>query len=191
MTFHQLITHFTWEQARTIAQTIQALVLSSVPFAAGYWFFKKRKFYPRANLKHQVIHKFLDNGELLIRVVVEIVNQGDVSIDLKKSEVLVQWVLPLRDHIREQINHAVKNHKKDVLWPTIGEKEVMIKRLIESGESDYEYFDIIINSKYREVKTILITTIFDKSSVKSKNQDQVWRLSTFHDLPDIDKENEQ
>jgi len=190
MTFYQLITNFTWEQARTIAQTIQALVLSSVPFVAGYWFLKKRKFYPRANLKHQVIHKFLDNGELLIRVVVEIVNQGDVSIELKKSEVLVQWVLPLRDHIREQIDHAVKNHKQDVLWPTIGGKEVMIKRLIESGESDYEYFDIIIDSKYREVKTILITTIFDKSSVKSKNkdQDQVWRLSTFHDL---DKENEQ
>ena len=101
--------------------------------------------------------------------------------------------MPLRDHIREQIDHAVKNHKQDVLWPTRGGKEVMIKRLIESGESDYEYFDIIIDSKYREVKTILITTIFDKSSVKSKNkdQDQVWRLSTFHDLHDVDKENEQ
>ena len=144
MTFYQLITNFTWEQARTIAQTIQALVLSSVPFAAGYWFFKKRKFYPRANLKHQVIHKFLDNGELLIRVVVEIVNQGDVSIELKKSEVLVQWVLPLRDHIREQINHAVKNHKQDVLWPTIGGKEVMIKRLIESVTSSNGFGIVLV-----------------------------------------------
>jgi hypothetical protein len=184
MTFYQLITNFTWEQARTIAQTIQALVLSSVPFVAGYWFLKKRKFYPRANLKHQVIHKFLDNDQLLIRVVVEIINPGDVSIELENAEIWIQWILPLVPDVCNQINHATKNSRKDILWPVVGRNKVLIKRTIESNESDYEYFDIMITGDYTSVKTILVTSIFDK---KIKSKDQVWRLSTFYDLVDDDE----
>jgi hypothetical protein len=183
MNFPQLIQNFlvseNWLQARTIAQTIQALVLSSVPFGAGYWFFKKRKFYPRANLKHQVIHKFLDDDQLLIRVVVEIMNPGDVSIRLENAEIRVQWILPLVSDVRDQINHAIKNSKKDILWPVIGSNKVLTQRTIESNESDYEYFDIMVTGDYTSVKTILVTSIFDKN-IKSK--DQVWRLSTFYDL---------
>lgn len=56
-----------------------------------------------------------------------------------------------------------------------------VNRTIESGETDYEYFDIIVPPEFHEVQEVIVTSIFEQP-ISSRKNEQVWRFSDFYNI---------
>ena len=81
MAFLQLIQnfliHINWEQARTIVQTFQSIATIFALVAGVRAYYLSRKPFPKVTQKHSVIHEFLDQNMLWIRVNLEIKNERE------------------------------------------------------------------------------------------------------------------
>jgi hypothetical protein len=169
MAFLQLIQNFliniNWEQARNIAQTVQSIVTIFAVAVGSFVYFTSRKPFPKVTQKHTVIHEFLDEDILWIRVTLEINNQGLVRLALQELEAHVQIITPLLNDTREQIEQFKNDKYPDVDWLSINGREIdlaKIRKTIEPGEIDYIFCDFILqddeNFAYSKVSMILITT---------------------------------
>ena len=157
--------HIDWEKARNIAQTLQSIVTIFAVVVGSFVYFASRKPFPKVTKKHTVIHEFLDEDILWIRVTLEINNQGLVRLALQELEAHVQIITPLLNDTRKQIQQFKNDKYPDVDWLSINGREIdldKIRKKIEPGETDYIFCDFILqddeNFAYSKVSMILITT---------------------------------
>jgi hypothetical protein len=157
--------HIDWEKARNIAQTLQSIVTIFAVVVGSFVYFASRKPFPKVTQKHTVIHEFLDEDILWIRVTLEINNQGLVRLALQELEAHVQIITPLLNDTRKQIQQFKNDKYPDVDWLSINGREIdldKIRKKIEPGETDYIFCDFILQDDehfaYSKVSMILITT---------------------------------
>jgi hypothetical protein len=141
MTFYQLITNFTWEQARTIVQTFQSIATITALAVGVCVYYASRKPFPKVTQKHSVIHEFLDQNILWIRVNLEIKNEGLVLLALQKLDAQIEIITPLMSPTREKIqqfNERNNEEKLTVDWLSINERTIDLTKThirIEPGET--------------------------------------------------------
>jgi hypothetical protein len=149
--------------------TIVALV------AGAWWVLRRRRPYPRANLRHIVSHVPLNDDTYLVRLTVAIENVGDVLLRLEESLVGVQQVLPVPEHLRTA--RLIGDERPDIEWPFIDTtRQNRSGSEIESGESAAFEFELFAP---RTVRFVIVYSYF-RNVMKPKAQG--WNTSTLYDL---------
>lgn len=167
---------------------IQSISVAVGVLGGGYWFFKQRQKYPRANLAHEISHKILPNNKILLQLQVKIINVGVVMISLNKCDIRVQKIVPLNDDMAELIkkDDSIYIKEKDRLdyeihWPLLKDIEHECEDglcEIEPNESEQFCYDFVIDSN---VDTVSIYTYFINKSVKGKKK-LGWSFTTIYDF---------
>ena len=210
------ITQTNWEQARTIVQTVQSVfatfqsIATIFALAAGARaYYLSRKPFPKVTQKHSVIHEFLDQNMLWIRVNLEIKNEGLVLLALQKLDAHIQIITPLMSLTRERIqqfNNRNGNNEEELTvdWVSINGRTIDLTKTrirIEPGETEYIFSDFILQDDedftYSRVSMILITTNLKLSRLTSlwgkiTKPDGSYKLSTPYKIePNQEKNNER
>jgi hypothetical protein len=155
-----------------------------------YWtyflFIKNRQKYPRADVKHKLVQKYLGYGKILLHVDVEVINLGDVLISLKSGHIRLLQVLPLCGKIDEALqadDDPVGKGKTELDWYQLSQRKLSFEPPceIEPKESEVFPIDFVIKN---DVQTIEIYSYFrnqDKDS-KEPNKELGWDCTTIHDI---------
>lgn len=174
------------EENVRLFQTIQAILTIVAILVGGFWtyllFVKKRQKYPAANTSHCVSNRPIIDGKVLLRVVTNISNDGNVLLSLESGLIRVQQVRPVSEELAESLNGEkyFEEAQTEISWPLLEERPFSFKkkeREIEPGETDEFCFDFILAE---EVETILIYTYYKNK--KRKRREIGWNMSSFYNL---------
>jgi hypothetical protein len=174
---------------KDVFSIIQSISVAAGIIGGGYWFFKQRQKYPRANLSHEIFHKILPDGKILLQLQVKITNVGSVMISINKCIVRIQQILPMNDDILKAIKNKDEgtytkgNDRLDceIRWPTLEEFEHQCDDgfcEIEPNECEQFCYDFIIDP---DVETVSIYSYFINKAVKVKKE-LGWSLTTIKDF---------
>ena len=147
-----------------------------------YLFVKNRQKYPRADVKHTLIQKYLGYGKILLHVDVEVTNLGDVLINLKSGEIRLLQVLPLCGKIDEVLQgdeDPVEKGKTELNWYQLSLRELSFDKPceIEPKESEAFHCDFVIKN---DVQTVEIYSYFWNQH--KANKELGWDCTTLHDI---------
>jgi hypothetical protein len=168
---------------KEVLDALQSLATIAAIIGGGIWFLSRRQRYPRADVTHNITHKVLPDGKLLLHVAVRISNKGEVLLTLISGITRVQQMLPLSSSVVESINEGldpVKKGQTEIEWPPLYSRESEWKEgklEIEPGESDHINHDFILEAG---VQTVEVYTYF-KNAMKS-GKEIGWQLTTVYDL---------
>jgi hypothetical protein len=159
----------------------------------GIWtyrlFVRQRLAQERANVKHTVDQRVLNENSRLVRVLIELENIGSVILRPPKGETSVQQVLPIEAEIAQVLaggNEPIENGATEFDWPVIATREYDLKAddvSLEPGEVERLLCDFIIPI---DVRTIEVHTVVFCSS---RANAQFWDETTLHDLPEWSSRN--
>lgn len=161
--------------------TILAIVIG------GSWsyllFIRRRQIYPRANLKHSIIHRKITNQKNLLHLCVSISNDGEVLISLEKGEVWIHQIIPVTPQLITYIEKGgdpVREGKTEIQWPLLCLRSSKWKKNdfeIEPGETDSIEYDFVIDER---IKCVEVYSQY--WNTKKGKKDLLWHLTTLHDL---------
>jgi hypothetical protein len=179
---------------KDIVDIILAIVTIGAIFTGGFWtynlFIKERKGYPHANIKHIVSHVSLSDNINLLRVAIELTNTGSFKVDIIKTIVRIQQILPklpcVKDYpcAKTQVSEALKEiaRKEDRFsWPMIAKRlrNSNIPIEIEPGEKHDIDFEFAIPSVVTNVR---IYSYFKNETKKAEKKEIGWSMSSYYDL---------
>lgn len=171
-------------EIKTLAETAQAAITTAAIIAGGIWsyfrFVKNRLFYPRAELKHEIVQKNLVEGKSLLRITLAVFNNGDVLLPISSVWTRVHQIKPVTGKILEDLTNnqdPAMAEEAEITWPEIGIRQIEYTSdaEIEPGESESFHFDFVIDST---VKSVQIYSFF--SNVRKENAG--WPLTTIIDV---------
>jgi len=181
---------------KDIADILQAIVIVIASIVAGYWtlwlFRRRRQSYPRATLKHEVSHKVMSNGRVLLNLATTISNIGEVKIELPSAQTWVYQVLPAYGDLLEidkpqsEVDPSFSFEK----WNILGRRNYKWDKsapLMEPGEclqlppDNPEYFVLESN-----IQVAFIFTQVDNAVTSKRDKRAVgWRTITIYDLRSV------
>lgn len=169
-----------WKDLVSVAQSLVTILAIC---GGAILYFKRRRPFPRAKITHQIADKILADNKILLRVVVTVINQGEVLLSLKKGFAGVQQVHPCPQGLLDTIkggHDIVAERKTEALWDTLGEKEIALTddaRELEPGEEEEFNFDFLIEGG---VKTVIVYSYFVNQ--RKKRREVGWNKTTIYDL---------
>jgi hypothetical protein len=153
----------------------------------GIWgyitFIRNRQKYPRANIKHMIKHRHIDDRRVLLRITIAVENKGDVIISLDKGEVWIQQMVPWpSDSALDAIDSSKetdKNRKAEAEWPVLADRNLSgVKgHEIEPGEFDEFHYDFVIDSN---IKTVIVYS-YVKNQTKL-GREIGWNKTSVYDV---------
>ena len=167
---------------KDIATIVQSIFTVVAVITAGVWtywlFVRKRQKYPSAKIEHQISHRLIANGKVLLSVNVLVSNLGNVLLSLKEGKIRVNQMLPPQDELLDILTSSegtrVTNwHLLSPLVNPIGYKG----HEIEPGESQQFLFHYVIDAN---IQTILVYTYF--RNIEKLRRNIGWALTTIYDL---------
>ena len=180
---------------KDIAQIIQAVATIMAIIVGGSWaysrFVRGRLGQPHANIDHEVTHRPIGDGNVLLRVKVTIQNVGHSLLKLGESTLRVQQILPLSEEVLGAIKEGqnpIKDGETEVRWALIESRELdLAKRPVklepdERDEINYDFFivgcpqTIKVYSSYSSV-----TNSLRLSGFKSAHP-LAWNRTTIYDF---------
>lgn len=166
-----------WVEIAQGVTTTLAIILG------GWWayfrFVRQREGCPRARIEHMVSFKRLSDSSTLLRVGVEIRNEGNVLLKWNEGLVRVQQVLPCPPEtvawLYERLE-STETGQTEADWPLLAERAIAKHRQeIEPGEPDTTYFDFILGTP---IESVLIY-----SHIRNATKEGVgWNHTTMHDV---------
>ncbi|MCK5603913.1 hypothetical protein KAR91_18645 [Candidatus Pacearchaeota archaeon] len=166
---------------------LESIVKVAAVLVAGCWtymlFIRRRQKFPRAIIKHKIEQFKLTNNKILVHLVVEIENKGDVLLALTGGEVRVLRIIPVSQEIKKGIKKGtvpLVEGYHEVDWPSIKRYQfdwIESIREIEPSEVDQYHYDFILDN---DVETIQVYSHFDNR--KKKKKDIGWNCTTFHNI---------
>lgn len=172
---------------KDITDTIQAILTSAAIAVGGIWsyllFVRTRQKYPRANLKHDLTHRPLGDGFVVLSVKGNISNAGEVLLSLASAQTRVQQVLPPPADLLDAVKKAkdpVREGDTEVRWPLLYSRQSKWGKgefQIEPGESDAIHYDFILND---QVRTVEVYTYVRNERVRRR--DIGWSVTTLYDI---------
>ncbi len=167
---------------RDIATIVQSIFTVAAVIIGGVWtywlFVKKRQKYPSAKIEHQISHRPIANGKVLLSVNAVISNSGNVLLSLEKGKIRVSQVLPPQDELldiltRKKGTQVTNWHLLSPLVNPIGQETLEI----EPSESQQFLVHYVIDA---DIQTILVYTYF--RNVEKPKRNIGWTLTTIYDL---------
>jgi len=169
-----------------VAKAIEAIATTLALGLGGLWtwllFVRHRQRYPRAKVSHEVQHRRLVSGGILLHITVTLENNGDVLLGAVGYLLRVQQVLPLHDKVKPvaQPNSTLPTNRTEIPWPSLAERRIAWARgqfEIEPGETDRIYCDVVVPD---HIETVEVYSYFDNAA---KHKRRVgWTITTLHDL---------
>jgi hypothetical protein len=173
--------------ATVTLSSVKTVVEIAAIGVGGAWtyilFIKGRGRFPRAGLTHEIERREISTGKVLLRLRVEITNDGPVVLNIRDATFRVQQVLPLSEELEETLSRTgdlVRPKELDVNWPLVAEREHSWPRdslQIEPGERDEIVCGFFVDDT---LQTVEIYSYFANES--KPNQDIGWRLTTLYDF---------
>ncbi len=175
------------KEIKDIADILQSFATVIAIVVGGIWsyifFVRKRIKYPRASINHQILHKPISNGKVLLNVATFISNTGDVILSLASVTIRVLQMLPLpSQEIVNKVNEGEDPVLKGMLeieWGLIKERNADLTLELEPGEEDQIYSDFIIDDY---VQTVAVYSFFE--NVKKRGVG--WGFTTVYSLKEGD-----
>jgi len=134
------------EQNLSVLRAFQSILTMVAIVVGGSWayflFVRRRQKYPRANITQRIRRYPLPNGKLLLRVIVQISNDGEILLSLVSGFCRVQQMIPCADDLcngLEERDDSDEQCEPEADWPLICERKLKFKkrqREIEPGETD-------------------------------------------------------
>lgn len=160
---------------------------------AAFWFFKRRRFLPKANIEHSFKVQPLLDSKILLRVTAIVENCGEVLIGFEEYETRIHILNPLPAHelniIQEiNINTTPKDGILNISDPIENIRKTPIE--IEPDEIHEVHFDFIIDDSIRSIvaytsfKNIVKTKWFIRKLFNAKNQ-MSWIKESIFEIPQI------
>src|SRR6266851_4929717 len=153
---------------RDIATIVQSIFTVAAVIIGGVWtywlFVKKRQKYPSAKIEHQISHRPIASGNVLL--------------SLEKGKIRVSQVLPPQDELldiltRKKGTQVTNWHLLSPLVNPIGQETLEI----EPSESQQFLVHYVIDA---DIQTILVYTYF--RNVEKPKRNIGWTLTTIYDL---------
>lgn len=169
-----------WKELISAAQSLVTIIAIC---GGAIWYFKRRRPFPRAKITHQIADKILADNKVLIRLVVTVLNQGEVLLSLEKGFAGVQQVNPCPQGLIDSIKGGcdiVAERKTEAAWDTLAERAITLTadaRELEPGEEEEFNFDFLIDGG---VKTVIIYSYFENR--RKKRRAVGWNKTTIYDL---------
>jgi hypothetical protein len=167
------------------ADILQTYCTIAAIIFGGIWtwilFIKNRQIYPRACITHNIYHKEIVDGKLLLRITIMVSNTGNVLLSLKSLETRIQQIVPPLSDFVEKIKQGkdpIKNGDTEIEWPLLtSRKTVFMKKAyeIEPGECQEIQCDFILDTT---IDTISVYSYL-KNEVK-RNREIGWDSTTIY-----------
>jgi hypothetical protein len=116
-------------QPAVTLSSVKTVVEIAAIIVGGAWtyilFIKGRGRFPRAGLTHKIERRKISTGKVLMRLRVEITNDGPVVLNIRDATFRVQQVLPLTEELQETLSRTgdlVRPKELDVNWPLVAER---------------------------------------------------------------------
>ncbi|HYH84545.1 MAG TPA: hypothetical protein VEX60_03625 [Pyrinomonadaceae bacterium] len=166
-----------WKDVSDIAQ---ASITVIAVLGGAFLYLKRRQRFPRAKITHQIADKLISDNNVLLRLVVTVVNQGEVLLSLESGFTGVQQVIPCPQTLLDSIssgNDILAENKTEAAWEALTHKDFVEARHVEPNEEEEFYFDFLLDAK---VKTVIIYSYFKNKKFKSR--DIGWNKTSIYDL---------
>jgi hypothetical protein len=161
---------------------IQGITTIFAIFIGVWLFYKKRQPFPKAKITHTVVSKIISQNKGLVRVTLNIANQGEVLLSTNEAWVGIQQISPCPKEIEAEmvkdinsIQRLKKSH--EIAWTSLGHKEIQTAYKIEPSEDEEIYFDFVVESN---IKTIIVYSY--TRNRKIRDRDIGWNKTTIHDV---------
>lgn len=164
----------------------QSIVTISAVFVGGFWtydvFIKERHDYPHANVEQKINHLSLADKELLLRVGLDLTNTGSSLLEIDRSTIRIQQILPLASCSNDPCamsqlkDAAAAVERKDdrFNWPLIADRDVQTTIEIEPGEKQSLDYEFLIPST---VKAVRIYTYLRNDKRSKQDKEIGWYAS--------------
>jgi hypothetical protein len=172
---------------RNLTDIIQAVLTSLAILVGGSWsyllFVRRRQRYPRANLKHEITHRTIGDGFVLLRVTATVTNNGEVLLSLACAETRVQQVVPAPADLlgaAKKGKDPLAEGETEVEWPILFSRQSKWDKdefQIEPGESDQILYDFVLKD---DVTAVEVYTYLKNEEVKKREIG--WNMTTIYDL---------
>lgn len=190
--FMQVIGGISATTFKDTLQGIQALFTSVAILVGGWWsytlFIRKRERYPRALVTHRVAHWPVAGGKVLLRVTVDIANQGAVLLVPGAGEIRVQQLRPLTPELVAALTQGedpISPGWTEVEWPQLYKRLLTGIAEIEPGENDQCLCDFFLDA---DIETVAIYTHIENQVKRARllrwwrGKTLGWNLTTSYDL---------
>lgn len=175
------------KELRHLAETLQAVLTSAAIVVGGLWsyllFVRKRQKYPRASLAHNISHRPLGDGYVLLSVRAGITNAGEVLLSIVSVETRLQQVLPPPSDLIKALKGGqdpIPEGRTEMDWPLLRSRlsdDKARELQIEPGESDSIQYDFMLD---RSVRTVEIYTYIKNEKVRKR--DVGWSVTSLYDI---------
>ncbi len=169
-------------------ETIQSLFTIAAVLIGALWayrlFWLKRQRYPRISIGFQITQQPLTDQKRLVSVIVNLANDGEVLVRLKRSEIWIQQILPIaknvaelidrQDSVIEVLRDQVQGEEREmwqteIPWPVIAvyslEMESWHRKEIEPGVSLQLRYDFTLD---KQIQFIKVYSFYENAAKRPK-----------------------
>ena len=168
---------------RDIATIVQSVFTVVAFIAAGVWtywlFVRRRQRYPSAKIEHQISHRPITNGKVLLSVNAIVSNSSSVLLSLNEGNIQINQMLPPKDELLDILNTKKGTQVTNwhLLSPLVNPIRQRYEYQLEPGESQQFLLHYVIDA---DIQTILVYTYF--RNVERPRRNLGWTLTTIYDL---------
>ena len=176
-----------WAWVRASIGTLRDIASLIALVVSAFWgwklFVERRRKYPRAAITHAIFERPAAEDTRLVRVKVNVANQGEVLLRLGAGCVRIYQIEPFDEDTVAKLKAGgdpVVAGEMEAEWPTIAERVLnwrgAVRREIEPGEGDELNADFFIHSSFRTVM------VYSYIKNDAKPGSIGWNTTSIHEL---------
>ena len=167
--------------------TVHAVIGSLGLVVAGVWTYlgsvARREKCPQVKVTHNVMHRAMPEGKTLLRVTVDVANQGNVLLGNVSGFVRVQQMVPWDTAVLQKLKDGgdpVDPGQTEVVWPLLAERPLTLPDAtfeIEPRETDQFHIDFVLDC---EIQTVAVYSRVENE--KKRGRKMGWNATSVYDL---------
>jgi len=183
------------ELCEAIAYVREVATILAIVFG-GIWtwmvFVRTRQRFPKVNLELSAAHWMISDSEVLLRIKVEVRNDGAVRLPIGQARMWVQQIEPLDSStlngvraLPELVSDAEETRAEGE-WPFIAARELQYRsaqKEVEPGETDEINFDFIVDSGIdTALLYVYIRNLKKRRSISAGRREMGWEKSLIYSI---------
>lgn len=169
------------ETFQAVAGGIESLTTAAGVVVGGFWayrkFIRQRQGKPKCLISHQVSHRRMTGGRIVLSIDVVLANKGDALIEIRRVVLLIKQIIPPPANLLVGIETGAEVSG----WPVIASSASPtgeLFSLLEPGEEAATHLDFILDASIGSVA--VYTHCQDRTQVGGNIG---WERTTIYDMP--------
>lgn len=178
------------KDSANILQSIFTVIALIISGTWGYWLFvQNRQRYPRATIEHQITHRPISDDKLLLHVVLNVHNIGNILLSIISIKTRVHQVFPPSTEILEKIKKGESpliEGYSEIGWHLLDKQEFNFEKgiyEIEPGEKHEFNHDFILDA---DIETLEVYSYIKNE--KKLDREIGWDSTIMYDLTSNQKD---